>query len=83
MIMANPKEYYFIYPENKNGKRTGHTICVLNGQDPLTKEPRSFYGIALCSEEDHFEYAEGRKLSLDRAKEIRDSFYERRSKKDQ
>lgn len=58
--------HFFIYPEDKKGKRTGHTICVLLGLD-RDGSSRVYYGIALCSNKDQFSYKEGRKLSLERA----------------
>lgn len=60
------RDHFFIYPEDKNGKKTGHTICILLGVDKDGK-PRAYYGISLCSEKDQFEYVTGRQLSLTRA----------------
>lgn len=54
--------YYFIYPRDKNGLRTGQTIAV------LVHEGRMFHGIATCSKEDTFSKATGRELALYRAK---------------
>lgn len=65
------EQYFFIYPEDKNGKRTGHTICIL--VDSVCGETKAFYGIALCSPEDQFEYSKGREKSLKRAEAIRDN----------
>lgn len=61
------RTYHFIYPVDKNGDRTGHSICVLIGNDPKTKAPRAYHGISLCSPEDQFEYKKGKELALDRA----------------
>ncbi len=55
------RAHYFIYPRNKQGKRTGHTICV------LTKDGMIFHGTALCSDGDQFEFKKGRELSMERA----------------
>lgn len=59
--MTNRSDYYFIYPRNKNGKRTGHCICV------LLRENKMFHGEALCSENDQFSKKQGRLLSFERA----------------
>jgi hypothetical protein len=57
------RDKYFIYPRNKDGKRTGHTICV------LLKDGKMFHGTALCSADDQFSRAEGRELAELRALE--------------
>ena len=66
--MEVDKKYFFIYPKDKNGKRTGHTLCILMGVDK-NNIPRAYYGIALCSEKDQFSYVEGRSRALARAEE--------------
>jgi len=56
-------DHYFIYPRNKNGERTGHTICV------LIRNGKVFHGTSLCSENDQFELKTGREISKARAEE--------------
>lgn len=65
------EKYFFIYPEDKNGKRTGHTICIL--VDSVCGETKVFHGISLCSPKDQFEYTKGREKALKRAETIRDN----------
>lgn len=55
------REQYFIYPRDKSGKRTGHTICV------LIKDGKIFHGTALCSGTDQFSRKVGRELATERA----------------
>lgn len=55
------REHYYIYPRDKRGNKTGHTICVIQ------KDGKIFHGIANCSQGDQFEYEKGRKISLERA----------------
>lgn len=57
------RDHYYIYPTDKNGNRTGHTICV------LLKDGKIFHGTTLCSPEDQFEYKVGREKSKARAEE--------------
>src|SRR5216684_3179493 len=59
-LMSKP-DYFFIYPKDKNGKPTGHTICIYQ------RDGKNFIGEAICSEQDVFNKEKGRKLSLDRA----------------
>lgn len=65
------EKHFFIYPEDKRGEKTGHTICIL--VDSVCGETKAFYGIALCSEEDQFQYSIGREKALKRAEVIRDN----------
>lgn len=53
--------HYFIYPRNKEGKRTGQTVCV------LLHDNRIFHGISTCSKDDQFCKDTGRNLALERA----------------
>lgn len=53
--------HYFIYPRNKDGKRTGQTLCV------LLHEGKMFHGMSTCSKEDQFCKDTGRKIALIRA----------------
>ena len=69
------REQYFIYPEDKNGQRTGHTICV------VVKDGKIFHGMSLCSPDDQFEYAKGRELSLERANEAHVRFEARQAQR--
>lgn len=55
---------YFIYPRDKQGKRTGHTICV------LAREGRIYHGTALCAATDQFAFKRGRELAKERALEV-------------
>lgn len=65
--MSNSRStYYFIYPRDKTGKRTGQTIAV------LVDNGRIFHGISTCSTEDTFCKATGRSLALERAQEALD-----------
>ena len=52
---------YYIYPKNKEGKRTGQTLCV------LLHDGRIFHGLSTCSKEDQFCRSTGRKIALIRA----------------
>lgn len=64
------KNYFFIYPKDKNDKRTGHTICVLLDSDK-EGNPKVYYGISLCSEKDQFSFDTGRTIALQRALEVK------------
>jgi len=59
----NRRDTIFVYPKDKNGKRTGHTVAV------VLREGMMFYGEALCSEADQFCKKSGRDLALARAEE--------------
>lgn len=59
----NRRELFYIYPRDKRGKRTGHTICIIQ------KEGKMFHGVTLCSPNDNFSKAEGRKRAQERALE--------------
>lgn len=65
------RSHYYIYPRDKRGVRTGHTICV------LLKDGKIFHGTALCSIKDQFSRAEGRKRALERAEETYSRYLER------
>ena len=65
------RDHYYIYPTDKNGNRTGHTICV------LLKDGKIFHGMALCSEEDQFEFKVGREKAKTRAEEAYQRHLER------
>jgi hypothetical protein len=75
------KNFYFIYPEDKQGRKTGHTICVINKEDPVTKEVKTFHGIALCGPEDQFEYVIGRDLAYERAEEAYQGYVKRQQER--
>ncbi len=62
--------YFFIYPKDKKGKKSGHSICIMLDKDK-DGQPRVYYGISLCSLQDQFTYETGRKLALDRATEAK------------
>lgn len=57
----NNRQCYFIYPRDKNGNLTGHSICVMmhNG--------KVFHGQSLCSPNDNFNKTTGRNLAYQRA----------------
>jgi hypothetical protein len=76
--MEGQSNHFYIYPQDKNGKRTGHTICVLSLLDPVDGSLRTFYGTALCSESDVFAYKTGRELAHNRALASYERFQERR-----
>lgn len=65
------KSHYFIYPRNKEGKRTGQTLCV------LMHDGRIFHGMSTCSNDDQFCKTTGRNLALTRAQQCVER-YERR-----
>lgn len=65
------KSHYFIYPRNKEGKRTGQTLCV------VLHDGRIFHGLSTCSQADQFNKNTGRELALNRAKQCVER-YERR-----
>ncbi len=69
------RSHYYIYPKDKHGRKTGHTIAV------LIKDGKIFHGMSLCSAEDQFEYSKGRKLSLVRAEEAFERFEARQAAK--
>jgi len=54
-------DHFFIYPQDKNGKHLGVTICV------VLRDGRMYHGEALCSENDQFNKKVGRELSFERA----------------
>lgn len=62
------KNHFFLYPEDKNGKKTGHTICIYTGHD-RDGSSKVYYGMALCSANDQFSYKKGRLLAYSRALE--------------
>jgi hypothetical protein len=55
------RDCYYHYPKDKNGKYTGHTLCM------LLKDGLIYHGEALCASEDHFTKSIGRKLAYERA----------------
>jgi len=57
----NRKECIFIYPEDKTGKRTGHTICV------IYRNGKMYFGESLCADTDQFCKQTGRELAFQRA----------------
>lgn len=59
-LMIKP-DHFFIYPKDKNGKPTGHTICIYQ------RDGKNFIGEAICSEADTFNKQKGRELALSRA----------------
>lgn len=71
------RSHYYIYPKDKHGNKTGHTICV------LIKDGKIFHGMSLCSAEDQFAYTKGRELSLVRAEEAFTRFEARQIAKNQ
>lgn len=56
------KNISYFYTKDKQGNRTGHTLCVITNE-----EYRTFIGSALCSKADQFSRKEGRELALERA----------------
>lgn len=60
-MSGNRADHYFIYPRDKRGERTGHTICV------ILRDGNMFHGETLCSDGDQFSKKQGRLLSFDRA----------------
>ena len=59
--MTNRKDHYFIYLKDKNGNRTGHTICV------IIRDNMIFHGITICSASEQFNKKVARQLSFERA----------------
>jgi len=57
----NNRQCYFIYPRDKNGKLTGHSICV------MMHDGKVFHGTSLCSPKDNFNKTTGRDLAYKRA----------------
>jgi hypothetical protein len=55
------RDLYYVYPEDRNEKKTGHCICI------IVRDGSAFHGIALCSPEDQFNKKEGRILAYTRA----------------
>lgn len=55
------KDHFFIYPKDKSGKVTGHTICI------ALRDGEMYEGVTLCSEEDNFSRKIGRQIALARA----------------
>lgn len=51
------------YTKDKNGKKTGNTICV------LIRENRIFFGEAICAKEDQFSKSVGRNTAKKKAYE--------------
>ena len=54
-------KHCFYYPTDKDGYRTGHTLCFLHIDD------RQFIGQAVCSDNDQFCRKTGRDISFGRA----------------
>lgn len=67
------RDHYYIYPTDKNGNKTGHTICV------LMKDGKIFHGTSLCSPNDQFQYARGREIAMERALSAYERHLERTS----
>lgn len=61
--MSRRDESFFIYPRDKNNKRTGHCIAI------ILREGSMFEGTALCSSTDQFSKKEGRLIAFQRAEE--------------
>lgn len=59
----NRKDHYFVYIYDKNGKRTGHTICL------LLRDGKMFHGESLCANTDQFNKKIGRQIAFNRAME--------------
>lgn len=73
--MSRRDDSFFIYPKNKNGKRTGHCIAV------ILRDGLMFEGTSLCSENDQFSKKEGRLIAFNRAQEAYMRFVARRTTK--
>ena len=71
----NRKDHYFIYPRDKNGKRTGHTICI------VLRDGCMFHGETLCGEKDQFSKKQGRLISFDRAQQAYMRYLSRQANK--
>ncbi len=65
----------FIYPRNRKGQKSGHTIAV------LIKDGMIFFGESLCSEEDHFNKVVGREMALARAEDKYEKYLARIKKR--
>lgn len=74
VIGSSRTSHYFIYPRNKDGKRTGQTICV------LLHDGRIFHGISTCSKDDQFSRETGRDLAVKRAQDCVKRFELRKGK---
>lgn len=59
--MSSRTDHFFIYPKDKQGNRTGHTICV------LLRNGMMFEGTSLCSKDEQFSRKVGRTIAYDRA----------------
>lgn len=59
--LSSRSSQYYIYPKNKEGKRTGQTLCV------LLHDGRIFHGLSTCSDKDQFCRDTGRQIALSRA----------------
>lgn len=53
--------HYYVYIKDKNGKRTGQTLCL------MAHDGKVFHGMSTCSKEDQFNKDTGRKIALIRA----------------
>jgi hypothetical protein len=61
LFKSSDEKVMYIYPKDKFGKPSGHTICV------IVKNDRIYTGEALCHSNDQFNKKEGRRLSYFRA----------------
>lgn len=72
MATTSRSDHYFMYVKDKNGNRiTNHTICV------MVRDGKIFHGVAICSEDDQFEYAKGREVAFQKALSSYAKFEER------
>jgi hypothetical protein len=62
-MKAKQTDKFFIYPKDKDGNHTGHTICV------ISVNGRMYQGIALCNKNDQFSKKIGQELSEERARD--------------
>ena len=69
------KEDYYIYVKDKNGKRTGTVICIIE------REGLQFHGEAICSEQDQFCRKTGKTISKGRAEARYKRYLDRKAAK--
>lgn len=72
MSINSRKDHFFIYPKDKTGKVTGHTICI------ALRDGEMYEGVTLCSPEDNFNRKIGRQIALSRALEAYEKVKQKR-----
>jgi hypothetical protein len=61
LMITDKEDCAYHYPKNKDGTKTGHTLCI------LVREDRIFVGESRCGGTDQFSRSTGRSIAKGRA----------------